>query len=593
MNAIRALVEGAAGGGARGRAAMGGGGIDVDLLGESGTQPIRDANVLHPSYVLSQSNAERIAIGQGEEEGSHNIAPNNTSTSASSASLLEAATEHQTTEQSIEASSSSSSEASSSVEVSGIGYWTSSSSGRSFDSTLDGVSETSLDGPPHAPPPGSLSPISNANASHVHNASMASPGLGGNGVDEDLPALAALSNGPSSDTSDAVGGSQQQEEIEQNTSNDDALPLPEDNDEELQEGGGEDTGTNLAEDDHTAGGNTSDLSLKEPTPFAIETAAGKHWADGKRFPSGAVIHGIKLMLSKSLLGKGKRGVDACNVLVQTKPRGPYQKYARRQNDCGSFVVDLLRDMGYHRLLTIAAEAAYRGDVRAHEIPGGARMDGACAVIVGPRNVTEDNDGVRIARRAFCVPDSMFNCLKATDRDLALAPFSGESDVGVFLRTLLCDQYGKAPSFGELMEWTNREYALPFQLVRCTNKLFPGIDDGHFEHKLGYLLNLSANEPTRMFLLQSWCKDDGTTSHFIALVGGTVYDNDASTGGRFDARQYADEFLSGVKKAVEIVLRPRPTMKKKRKRSRKQKKRDLAQQQENDDVRANKKARLNG
>ena len=198
----------------------------------------------------------------------------------------------------------------------------------------------------------------------------------------------------------------------------------------------------------------------------------------------------------------------------------------------------------------------------------------------------------IARRAFCVPDSMHNCLKVIDRDLALAPFSGESDVGVFLRTLLCDKYGKAPSFGELMEWTNGEYTLPFQLCRCTKKRLPGIGDGHFQHKLEYLLNLSIKEPTRMFLLQSWRKDDGTTSHYIALVGGTILDNDASTGGRFDAKEYADKFLSGVRKAAEIVLRPRPT-KKKRKKSRKQKKRVLAQQQENEDGRADKKARING
>ena len=450
MNAIRALVEGAAGGGAGGRAKAttgGGGGIDLDLLGGSGTQPIRDENVLHPSYVLSQSNAERIAIGQGEEEGSSNIAPNNTltSTSTSGASLLGAATEHQTTEQSIEASSSSSSEASSSVEVSGIGYWTSSSSGRSFDSTLDGVSETSLDGPPHAPPPGGqtnadglvLSPISNANASHVHNASMASPGLGGNGVDEDLPALAALSNGPSSDTSGTVGGSQQQEEMEQNASNEYDFPLQEDTDEEEQEGSGEDGGTNLpAEDDQTAEGNSSDASLMEPTPFALETALDRPWTDGKRFPRGAAILSIRLRLSKKLYGKGKRGANACHVYVQTKPCGPYPLIARRQNDCGSFVVDLLRDMGHHRILAAAVESAYRGDARTHEVPGGAKTEEGCALVLNPCVVMTNKDGIRVARRAFCFPDSMHNLLYASGCDIVMAPSYGEEDLGIFLRKSL-------------------------------------------------------------------------------------------------------------------------------------------------------------
>lgn len=42
----------------------------------SATQLASDANVLRPSFVLSQSNAERI---RGEEEVSRNIAPNNIS----------------------------------------------------------------------------------------------------------------------------------------------------------------------------------------------------------------------------------------------------------------------------------------------------------------------------------------------------------------------------------------------------------------------------------------------------------------------------------------------------------------------------------
>ena len=42
----------------------------------SATQLASDANVLRPSFVLSQSNAERI---RGEEEGSRNIAPNDIS----------------------------------------------------------------------------------------------------------------------------------------------------------------------------------------------------------------------------------------------------------------------------------------------------------------------------------------------------------------------------------------------------------------------------------------------------------------------------------------------------------------------------------
>lgn len=309
-------MEGAAGGtGGRAKATTGGGGGYV--LGGNGAHPIKPcASVLRPSYVLSQSNAERIAVEQGEEEVSRSSANSHaeTLTETSGTSLSEAASETSTQASSSQSSSS----------MSGFGY------------SLDLGSETSLDGPPHAPPPIgqantnglTLSPISNANASHVHNASMASPGLGGNGADEDedIPALSELSNGPSTDMSGSVGDSQQQEEVEQNASEKDDFPLQEDADEEGQEEDGKGTGTNLpGEDDHAVVNNSSDSPLEEPTPFARETALDRHWTDGKRFPPGAVIHGVKLTLSKKLFDKGKRGVDACNVYVQTKPPGPYPK----------------------------------------------------------------------------------------------------------------------------------------------------------------------------------------------------------------------------------------------------------------------------
>lgn len=315
MNAIRALVEGSlvpvgsAEGGAGGRAKAatgrgegvgGGSGLNLGGTGVNGDsrtlRSIRsDANVLDPNYILSTSTANRIGVNNDEqrvEEESQIEAE--TSTLSEGASLSEANSEHLTTEQSADSSSSSSSSSPSSsrasTSVSGFGYWTSSSSGRSFDSSFGGESETSLDGSPHAPPPGGqanglvLSPISNANASHVHNASMASPGLGGNVVDEDedLPALSELSGGPSSDTSATVGGSQQ-DGVDQNpfgAADDSDFPISGDLDEEGREEVDEDNGANLpVEDDHATGNNASDLSLTEPTPFALETALDKPWTN--------------------------------------------------------------------------------------------------------------------------------------------------------------------------------------------------------------------------------------------------------------------------------------------------------------------------
>lgn len=147
------------------------------------------------------------------------------------------------------------------------------------------------------------------------------------------------------------------------------------------------------------------------------------------------------------------------------------------------------------------------------------------------------------------------------------------------------------SFDNALKTVNQSNKFPLDFARCTNRRFPSIDDGNFEHKLECLLDVSAKEPERMFVLQCVSKGNGSTSHYVGLRNGVIYDNDALTGGKFDAKEYAEEFLSGVKKAAEIIVRPHPT-KKKRKKSRKQKKRELAQQQDVEDCRVYKKVRPN-
>lgn len=88
------------------------------------------------------------------------------------------------------------------------------------------------------------------------------------------------------------------------------------------------------------------------------------------------------------------------------------------------------------------------------------------------------------------------------------------------------------SFDEMMNTINNSNEFPFNLARCTNRRLPGIDDGNLEHKMEHLLALSKKEPARMFVLQCVSKVDGSTSHYVGLSNGTVYDNCASTGGKF-------------------------------------------------------------
>lgn len=174
-------------------------------------------------------------------------------------------------------------------------------------------------------------------------------------------------------------------------------------------------------------------------------------------------------------------------------------------------VEVLREKGHHSLLATAAESAYRGKPKNHEVPAFAKAS-AGDLIVDPRLVkTVKTDGyeVRIADFSFCLPDSIFNLLFVNHRDLALTPFSGERDCGVFLRVKLSDKYGKMnSSFDEMMNTISKSNEFPFDLARCTNKRLPGIDDGNLGHKMEYLLALSSKERMRMFLLQCVAKHDG-------------------------------------------------------------------------------------
>jgi len=421
-----------------------------------------------------------------------------------------------------------------------------------------------------------LSPIASVNETHVHDASIASPSLGGGDEDDTPPVLTYGEEGDQIDsgvpspeprnTTEAVNGEQQEEE---EAGNDDEFSAS--NDEKIQENKEEQEGPGLAgppdDDDDTTADNSSALDAfsKQPSELALATASNAFWWRGARFNRDMTIYGVRAKLSELLHRKGRVGIDACHIYVQTKPRGSYRLYSRRKNDCGSFVVDLLREMGQEALLLAVAESAYLGDARTHEIPGGAKDDSP--LHVDPRDVQTDDDGVRIANDAFCVPDSILNCLVVDNSALALAPVYNAKDLGVTLRMLLCDKFGKTSSFEEVMKVVNhtKDSVMPVNLARCTNKRLAGIDNGGSIDKLNFLLALSAKESSRMFILQCVSKTDGSTSHYVALKAGVVYDNCASTGGKFVAKEYAKEFLSGVRKAAEIILRPRPKKKKRRKR----------------------------
>ena len=536
-------------------------------------------------YVLSDSNAERLDEKEEQRDISEIDSQAATSYRGASLSEIDSRASTDTTRQSTH-DASFSEEATTNSFVSGFGYLTNSSGGSDqgygYDDDDDDDDDDDSNRPPPVSPPGAslvqdqangvgfgLSPIANVNATHVHNSSMASPGLDGNVEDDDVP---PLSNGPSPElrvasntANDTVSTSQLQDLLEENA---------------------------LATNEST-GTSDIDISDMEPTESALAMASDAPWSEGQKFNRGMPIFAIRLVLSKTLLRKGFKGIDACLVHVQTRPNGRFILYSRREKDCGSFVVDLLREIGQHSLLTEAAKSAYLGEARNHEIPGGANSASVGVIsTVDPLVVKTDGDGVRIANFSFCFPDSIFNLLHVNRCDLALAPFSGERDFGVFLRVKLCDDYGKI-TFDDALKIINQSKGYPLRLAHCTIKRLPGIEKGGPKGKLDFLVDLSYKEPARMFLLQCVSKVDGSTSHYVGLSNGTVYDNCASTGGKFAANEYAKEHISGVRKAAEIVLCPRSNKKnsEKQKKKRKNQNRGLTPKQDEHGGVQQKKARL--
>lgn len=315
------------GGGFLGGLFSGGGGAHDDAQ-----QLNQDAVVNNRRYVLSDSNAERLGPngdGRREEEEPRDIseidsqAATSTSYQGASLSEIDSRASTETTAQSTDASSSE--EATANSFVSGLGCLTSSSGGsdQGYGYDLDDDDDDDSNGPPPVSPAGAslvqgqvngvgfgLSPIANVNATHVHNASMASPGIGGS-VEDNVP---SLSNEPSPDmrvpsntANDTVSTSQLQDLLEENAlaTNEGNFPLP---DEEGRE-------------EESASTADIDSSTWEPTESALAMASDAPWSEGQRFNRGMPIFAIRLVLSKPCYERASRESMPVLCMCRQGPMG--------------------------------------------------------------------------------------------------------------------------------------------------------------------------------------------------------------------------------------------------------------------------------
>ena len=303
------------------------------------------------------------------------------------------------------------------------------------------------------------------------------------------------------------------------------------------------------------------------------------WAEGKRINGAITIHAFRAEVSQLLLDEGKSGIDACHIYAQTRLHGLFELYSRRQSDRESLIVDIFRMQKQDAALSAAAKAAFNGRPHSIEIPGGCK--GEPSDERSPtKTVVEDADRVRRASNEYCIADGVFNVLKQHRPELVLIIHSevGEDgstikfeDLGLFLRHLVCDHNGYS-GMGAITDIVCGSNVFPFELVRVTDRTFPGVRQVKKEARGDRIIEESKNG--HMFLVQCIRREDSTSTHYVGLANGIIYDNDSKTGGTIPAEKFCEDYMAGIRKAVEIV--PRPASfggKKKRKNGKKRKRAD--------------------
>mmetsp|Transcript_30373 Transcript_30373/g.67319 ORF Transcript_30373/g.67319 Transcript_30373/m.67319 type:complete len:475 (-) Transcript_30373:40-1464(-) len=180
---------------------------------------------------------------------------------------------------------------------------------------------------------------------------------------------------------------------------------------------------------------TADSSFSTAKPIDLEeqrlagVRSTVHWTEGKRVNSSIKIYAIRAEVSQPLLDEGKSDIDACNIYAQTKPKGLFELYSRRTGDHGSRIVDILRMNKHDATISTAAKEAFsnvNGRLRSIEIPGGSKGEPRDEKSA-PTAVYEDENGVRRGSGKYCVPDGLYNVMKAHHPDLLLIPSSEEKE----------------------------------------------------------------------------------------------------------------------------------------------------------------------
>mmetsp|Transcript_30839 Transcript_30839/g.68331 ORF Transcript_30839/g.68331 Transcript_30839/m.68331 type:complete len:608 (-) Transcript_30839:73-1896(-) len=286
-----------------------------------------------------------------------------------------------------------------------------------------------------------------------------------------------------------------------------------------------------------------------------------HWTKGKQINSQITIICIQARPSQLLLDEGKTGIDACLIYAQTKPRGPLDLYSRRFGDSGSRIVDILRIQNHGAALSAAAAAAFKGQNRRIEIPGGCKGE-ASGEEGSALTAFEDDNGVRRAPNKYCLADALYSAGKSVYPDLVLTPYSevgkdGEAaieykDKGLLIRHLVCDKHGYA-TMKDLTRTVNGSNVFQFNLVRVTEKNYPGVQVAKPEARRDRIIEESKNNPNRAFVLQC-LSHSSSASHYVGLANGFIYDNDLETGGKIPAEKFCEDYLAGIRKAVEIIPR---------------------------------------
>ena len=413
-------------------------------------------------------------------------------------------------------------------EASGRGYSSSEESSpflSSFETSIDDNVGAAADA-------STLSPITAANSTHIHKASIASPNFE---LDERSHAETAsgIEQGdfPAEDDSmltDSDAGGDTNESIDKETDPETSASTTR-------------SGRTYASTSTIVRSAAKRKATQEQTPQRDVTAKRRKVND--QYQPASVLNSDQTTTVFAVKATYNRSTEKFTVKIQAVLNGPYIEASNKD-------IITLRKMGHgNTLATVRQKALEKGEAHS-AISSGAKSESAEAM---------DNDSaveaielkslgpvLMTATGKFCATDSITNMV----HDVAANIYA--DDLGETLRSF-CDEGGGKIDFKSLSAKVNDQTKKLRLELRRFKKLECGTPFGNASPHLRQEAIIDLASKGKMLIVDYFSKRHSKArGHVVGVADGKVYDNDKATGGIFDLHAYASREWDGIYAARIVV-----------------------------------------